>query len=132
MKNEKRRMKNAEVLEGLGCEILRLPSQNGRPDVGALLEELGRRRMTNVLVEGGAALLGSFLDAGAIDEVHVFIAPRLIGGVEAKGPIGGLGVATLAEALTFSEWASERVGENLLLHGWRRMKNEEPRTENRE
>ena len=47
---------------------------------GSCLDELGRRRMTNVLVEGGSQLLGSLFDAGEIDEVHVFIAPKLIGG----------------------------------------------------
>ena len=44
---------------------------------------MGRRHWTNVLVEGGSAVLGSFFDAGAIDEVHVFVAPRLIGGSSA-------------------------------------------------
>ena len=66
----------------------------GRPSA-ALLDELGRRRMTNVLVEGGSAVLGSFLDARLIDEVHVFIAPRLVGGGR-RDPgrrIGGHGVA---------------------------------------
>jgi diaminohydroxyphosphoribosylaminopyrimidine deaminase / 5-amino-6-(5-phosphoribosylamino)uracil reductase len=41
-----------------------------------LLDELGRRRMTNLLVEGGAQVLGSLFDAELIDEVHVFVSPR--------------------------------------------------------
>ncbi len=85
------------ALEALGCEVL--PLGSNPPGVAALLAELGRRRMTNVLVEGGSALLGSFLDAGAIDEVHVFIAPRLAGGKEAITSIGGRGVESIGQAL---------------------------------
>src|SRR5262249_25729599 len=63
---EKRR-----ALTAAGCEVLALPGRDGKTDVVALLQELGRqRRFTNLLVEGGAAVLGTFLDAGLIDEVH--------------------------------------------------------------
>jgi diaminohydroxyphosphoribosylaminopyrimidine deaminase/5-amino-6-(5-phosphoribosylamino)uracil reductase len=131
MPSAPREAPSAEALKELGCEVLYLPSLNDLPDVRALLAELGRRRMTNILVEGGAAVLGSFLDAGAIDEIHVFLAPRLIGGIAAKSPIGGLGVSTLGEALTFSDWTSQRVGEDLLLHGRRAVDTGEPRINNR-
>ena len=98
----------------LGCEIHSLP------DVGALLDEMGRRRMTNVLVEGGAEVLGSFLDAGAIDEVHVFVAPRLAGGASAKTAIGGTGVERIAEAFLLSPARIELIGDDVYLHGRRR------------
>jgi diaminohydroxyphosphoribosylaminopyrimidine deaminase/5-amino-6-(5-phosphoribosylamino)uracil reductase len=77
-----------------GVEVLPLP---GRPDVTALLAELGRRRFTNVLVEGGAALAGSFLDAALVDEVHAFVAPLLVGGPHAA--VGGAGFATIGESV---------------------------------
>src|SRR5262249_13034443 len=89
-------------LEESGCEVLTLPEQDNRPAVGALLDELGRRRMTNVLVEGGGGVLGSFRDAGEIDEVYVFIAPKLAGGAAARTPIAGLGSETIAGALTLT------------------------------
>jgi diaminohydroxyphosphoribosylaminopyrimidine deaminase / 5-amino-6-(5-phosphoribosylamino)uracil reductase len=101
-------------------EILRLPAEGGRPSVAALLAELGRRRMTNVLIEGGAEVLGSFRDAGAIDEVHVFIAPLLVGGIDAKGPVGGQGLDRLADAARLDEWQMERIGDDLYWHGWGR------------
>jgi diaminohydroxyphosphoribosylaminopyrimidine deaminase/5-amino-6-(5-phosphoribosylamino)uracil reductase len=109
----------AAGLEGRGCEILRLPSANGRPSITALLAELGRRRFTNLLVEGGSAVLGGFLDAGAIDEAHVFVAPRLAGGADARTPIGGRGVEKIADALTFPEWRVETIDGDVLLHAWR-------------
>jgi diaminohydroxyphosphoribosylaminopyrimidine deaminase / 5-amino-6-(5-phosphoribosylamino)uracil reductase len=108
------------ALRQLGCEVLPLETASGQPSVPALLNELGKRRFTNVLIEGGMHVLGSFLDAGAIDEVHVFIAPRLFGGATAKTPIGGLGVDRLADALTLTDWKMERIDDNGYFHGWRR------------
>ena len=83
----------------------------------ALLDELGRRRFTNVLVEGGGRLLGSLLDARQIDEVHVFIAPKLVGGSEAPGPLGGHGVAELSAALALGPLTLEPLGDDIYLHG---------------
>jgi diaminohydroxyphosphoribosylaminopyrimidine deaminase/5-amino-6-(5-phosphoribosylamino)uracil reductase len=107
------------ALQGSGCQVVALPAAAGLPLVTGLLDELGRRRMTNILVEGGAGVLGSFLDAAAIDEVHVFIAPRLAGGAEAKTPIAGRGVEGIADALNLVEYRIEWVGEDVYVHGWR-------------
>jgi diaminohydroxyphosphoribosylaminopyrimidine deaminase/5-amino-6-(5-phosphoribosylamino)uracil reductase len=101
----------ASQLSALGCEVMSLP------DVPALLDEMGRRRMTNVLVEGGAAVLGNFLDAGEIDEVHVFIAPRLVGGAGAKPPTAGVGVEKVADALALENWRVETIDGDVYLRG---------------
>jgi diaminohydroxyphosphoribosylaminopyrimidine deaminase/5-amino-6-(5-phosphoribosylamino)uracil reductase len=85
--------------------------------INDLLTELGHRRMTNVLVEGGGELLGSLFDAGAIDEVHVFIAPKIIGGQSAKSPIGGAGVDQIASALNLADLEKRHVGDDIYLHG---------------
>jgi diaminohydroxyphosphoribosylaminopyrimidine deaminase/5-amino-6-(5-phosphoribosylamino)uracil reductase len=106
-------------LQESGCEVLALPEQDNRPAVGALLEELGRRRMTNVLVEGGGGVLGSFRDAGEIDEVYVFVAPKLTGGAAARTPVAGLGSETIAGALTLTEWHVETIDGDVSIHGWR-------------
>jgi diaminohydroxyphosphoribosylaminopyrimidine deaminase/5-amino-6-(5-phosphoribosylamino)uracil reductase len=85
--------------------------------LSAVLDDLGRRRFTHVLVEGGAGLLGSFLDAGAVDEFHVFIAPKLIGGA-GPSPVGGVGVERMTETLRLVELTSEPSGEDVYLHGY--------------
>jgi len=100
-----------------GCEVLVCDGDTQSARLESLLAELGRRRMTNVLVEGGAAVLGSFLDAGQIDEVHVFIAPKLIGGSEAPGPIAGSGLAELASALTIEDLRFEMLDGDMYLQG---------------
>jgi len=66
-------------LRAAGCEVLELPGDPGRPELAKLLDELGRRRWTNLLVEGGAAVLGRFFDRDLVDEIHLFIGPKLVG-----------------------------------------------------
>lgn len=110
----------AAALRACGCEVLTSPAVGGRVNVAALLTELGRRRFTNVLVEGGGGALGAFLDAGAIDEVHVYIAPLLAGGAAARTPIAGVGVEKIADALRLAEMRVEAVEGDVVLHGWRR------------
>ncbi len=94
------------ALVALGCDVIRFPGSGPVP-VGPLLAELGRRGATNVLVEGGGTVLGSFLDAGAVDAVDAFIAPILEGGSAGPGPARGGGVRLMAEAprLGDLEWA---------------------------
>lgn len=104
-------------LANAGCEVLVCGGETPATRLESLLDELGRRRLTNVLVEGGAALLGSFLDAGQIDEVHVFISPRLLGGVEAPGPVAGTGLPRLASALAIEDMEVERLEGDAYLHG---------------
>jgi diaminohydroxyphosphoribosylaminopyrimidine deaminase/5-amino-6-(5-phosphoribosylamino)uracil reductase len=88
-----------------------------RDSLSAILDDLGRRRFTNILVEGGAGLLGAFLDAGMVDEYHVFVAPRLVGGRDALAPVGGVGIERMADALRLVEFTRERSGEDVYLHG---------------
>lgn len=102
-------------LEAAGCECVALPGSSTRESIGFLLEELGRRRFTNLLVEGGSEVLGSFFDAGAVDEVMAFVAPKIIGGRQAPGPVGGQGAAILAQCLRLRGSTVERIGEDVLI-----------------
>jgi diaminohydroxyphosphoribosylaminopyrimidine deaminase/5-amino-6-(5-phosphoribosylamino)uracil reductase len=105
-------------LREAGCEVLELPGVGDRPSVRALFAELGRRRMTNLLVEGGAELLGSMCDERLIDEVHIFVAPKLIGGAKARTPIGGAGAPDMGHVWPLARWTHEAVGADVYLHGW--------------
>ncbi|MBI3822158.1 MAG: bifunctional diaminohydroxyphosphoribosylaminopyrimidine deaminase/5-amino-6-(5-phosphoribosylamino)uracil reductase RibD [Planctomycetes bacterium] len=102
--------REAATLSAAGCEVLVLPPDDaGRPDIMKLLDELGRRRWTNLLVEGGSAVLGRFFDCDTVDEAHVFVAPKLIGAVDAKSPVAGRGVETIADS---ARWITDTI-ENL-------------------
>ncbi len=106
------RRRKAEVawLRAAGCEVIGLRALAGRIDLRALLDELGRREMTNVMVEGGGEVLGSFFDAGFADEAMVFIAPKLIGGRGAAGPLRGDGITSMAQAGELQGFQRRRLG----------------------
>jgi diaminohydroxyphosphoribosylaminopyrimidine deaminase/5-amino-6-(5-phosphoribosylamino)uracil reductase len=99
----------AEALRAAGAEVL------AAGDLAAALGELGRRGITSLLLEGGPTLAGSFVDAGEVDELRLFIAPVLIGGAEASTIAAGLG----AERVEFAERAlamtTEPSGEDVLI-----------------
>jgi diaminohydroxyphosphoribosylaminopyrimidine deaminase/5-amino-6-(5-phosphoribosylamino)uracil reductase len=107
-----------ERLAALGCEVVSLPeSKPGLIDVGHLLDTLGRRGLTNILIEGGSRVLGSFFDAGQVDEVDVYLAPIIEGGSHDFTPARGLGVATIAEALRLEAMTVSRVESDVRIQG---------------
>lgn len=106
------------VLEALGIEILALPVLDGRVDPRALVQELARRSIMSLLVEGGAEVAASLLDARLVDRVEFLIAPRLIGGRGAPGPVGGPGRRRMADALPVARPRLRRLGEDWLISGY--------------
>ena len=105
-------------LNDAGGEVLILKEQDGRVDLRLLLDHLGQREVTSVLVEGGSAVLGSFFDERLVDKVYAFIAPVIIGGIEAKTAVGGKGVARMAEAIRLEQIRTENLGNDLLMTGY--------------
>jgi diaminohydroxyphosphoribosylaminopyrimidine deaminase / 5-amino-6-(5-phosphoribosylamino)uracil reductase len=99
-----------------GAEVIGLDAAKY---LDAVLADLGRRRITNVLIEGGAGLLGSAFDADVIDEFHVFIAPKVLGGT---GPsaVGGVGATGMGAALSLEGVTFEPSGEDVCIHGFAR------------
>lgn len=87
-------------LSARGVEVWRLPSDaQGRVSLTALLDEIGRRGMLTLLVEGGSELLGAFFCERLVDRVWAFVAPLIIGGRDAPGPVGGTGIEQLSQAI---------------------------------
>ena len=103
-----------------GVEVVR-DSANGR-DLAMILDELGKREIQSVLVEGGANVAGKFLDAGLVNKVSFFIAPKIIGGVDAPTAIGGRGVEKLAEGLELQEVKVTQRGQDVEFTGYPRRK----------
>lgn len=98
------------ALAARGVEVWVLPSdEQGRVSLPALLTSIGRQGMTTLLVEGGSELLGAFFAARLVDRVWVFIAPIIIGGRDAPGPVGGLGCATLGQAARLDQFHLEFI-----------------------
>jgi diaminohydroxyphosphoribosylaminopyrimidine deaminase/5-amino-6-(5-phosphoribosylamino)uracil reductase len=74
--------------------------------------------VTSVLLEGGAELTASMLAAGLVDKAIVFIAPKLVGGRAAPGPVGGVGIERMADALPVREVSVRRFGADFALIGY--------------
>ncbi|PQO43696.1 bifunctional diaminohydroxyphosphoribosylaminopyrimidine deaminase/5-amino-6-(5-phosphoribosylamino)uracil reductase RibD [Blastopirellula marina] len=116
--NQDADQQRCDALRDAGCEVLVCGGDDHAARLDSLLVELGKRRMTNLLVEGGAGLLGQLLELGQIDEVLAFVAPKLIGGSGAPSPIGGLGGADMMTALQLTDVSVETLGDNVLVHGF--------------
>ncbi len=102
-------------LQNCGIEIWRGKDRDKGAMIRELMMELGRRQMTNVLVEGGGKLLGVFLAEGLIDETHVYIASKLLGGERAPTPIGGPGILKLADALQLQSQPPQLLDGDILI-----------------
>ena len=101
-----------------GAEIEPVPAHDGSVDLPRLLDALAGRGVTSILVEGGGALLGSLFDGGLIDKYVAFVAPTIIGGTSAPGPIGGDGVERIADALRLQRVTVEQLGRDVLVAGY--------------
>ena len=100
-----------------GVEVYHCAGVNHEERFGSLLDEMGRRGMTNILVEGGSQLLGTMFDMRLVDEVHVFIAPKLAGGAAAPGPVGGVGIERMSTALKLADITIEELDGDVYVHG---------------
>ncbi|MDE0423687.1 MAG: bifunctional diaminohydroxyphosphoribosylaminopyrimidine deaminase/5-amino-6-(5-phosphoribosylamino)uracil reductase RibD [Candidatus Poribacteria bacterium] len=89
--------KNIGALEKVGAEVIIVPEEKGKVCFERLMEILGAREITSVLVEGGGEVNASAIATGVVDKMMCFIAPKLIGGRDAPGPIGGEGLASLKD-----------------------------------
>jgi diaminohydroxyphosphoribosylaminopyrimidine deaminase/5-amino-6-(5-phosphoribosylamino)uracil reductase len=107
-----------EAFAGVGAEILELPAGEGLVDLEGLLEALGERKITSVLVEGGGILFGSLFDRGLVDKVIAFIAPIIIGGAEARTAVAGSGVDKVADSFRLERMRVERFGDDLAVSGY--------------
>jgi len=108
------------ALEAAGAEVLVLGDGPDAVDLAALAHALASRKdrpVTNLLVEGGARMHAAFLEAGLADRVSIFIAPKILGGATAPGPVAGAGRDRVAEALRAARLTSRQVGEDILLEG---------------
>ena len=111
----------ADGLLQRGGSVLRVPEAGGHLDLGAVLDALGSgahlgRPIQSVLVEPGPGLAPAFLRSDLADRLFAFVAPKLAGA--GVGIAGALGIARMADALTFAESTWETVGPDVLLRGF--------------
>ena len=110
---------NVNTLERADAEVIAVPDAHNKVCFKSLMEILGKREITSVLIEGGSQINASALAAGIVDKVMCFIAPKLIGGQHAPGPIGGVGIQSLTEAVNLQRMRVTPIPEHdILIEGY--------------
>ncbi|MBV9849115.1 MAG: bifunctional diaminohydroxyphosphoribosylaminopyrimidine deaminase/5-amino-6-(5-phosphoribosylamino)uracil reductase RibD [Armatimonadetes bacterium] len=114
-----------EALAAHGCRVLvcesDLPGSDdigggGRVDLADLMRRLGTQDdIIGVLVESGGGLAAGLLATGLVDRWLAFVAPKIVCGRDAPGPVGGVGFARMADALPVREWRTRRCGPDLVI-----------------
>jgi diaminohydroxyphosphoribosylaminopyrimidine deaminase/5-amino-6-(5-phosphoribosylamino)uracil reductase len=107
------------VLKAHSAEVLRSPSRDGRVDLSAVLEQLGRRGVASVLVEGGPTLLGDAVERGLVDRFVFYIAPKLLGS-GGPGAVAALVAPTIADARDLRVGSVRHVGADLRIEAYPR------------
>jgi diaminohydroxyphosphoribosylaminopyrimidine deaminase/5-amino-6-(5-phosphoribosylamino)uracil reductase len=104
------------ALESAGCEVLKVRARDGKPSLRDLMKRLGKRQITNLLVEGGQQVLGSFFRENLVDKVMVYQAPKIIG--EGKSPVGETGWKLMSQASELQDVSTRRLGDDILVEGF--------------
>ncbi len=108
----------ASAARATGADVFEAGADSdGRVDLQQLLAELGARGVASALVEGGSTLHGALFDAGLVDKVVAFVAPLIIGGAGAPGPVAGQGAEFLANALRLDSVEHTELDGDLMLTG---------------
>ncbi len=111
-----------DALAAAGVEVIAAPGRDRSSRLSAALDELSRREIQDLLLEGGPTLAGALFDAGEIDAIKLFVAPLVVGAAEARAVLEGQGARRIAEGVRPLATDYEPIGEDLLitsrLHEW--------------
>lgn len=115
---EKSSNKKTKELLNLGAKVLIIKDKNGKVDLDELMIKLGEENIDSILLEGGATLNYSALEAGIVDKVMIYISPKIIGGVNAKTPVEGEGIKLLKDAFYIKNIVPKIIDKDILLEGY--------------
>jgi diaminohydroxyphosphoribosylaminopyrimidine deaminase/5-amino-6-(5-phosphoribosylamino)uracil reductase len=109
-------LERQDLLRQKGASLIAYPG--GRLDLAWLMKELHASGITSVLVEGGSSLNSSCLEAGIVDKVIFYIAPKIIGGKDSFPAVGGRSFRKLRDAFRVTETVFRRAGDDLVVEGY--------------
>ena len=105
--------KKKQALEDKGALVLLCRERDGHLDLRDLMAQLGERKIDSILLEGGSTLNDAAVRQGIVKEVIAYIAPKIIGGKDAKTPVDGTGFQKLGDAVPLTDMRCENIGEDL-------------------
>lgn len=105
------------ILNSLGVETVECLETENHVDIKDMLSKLGQMGIDSILLEGGGTVNEAFIKAGCVDEVMFFIAPKIIGGANAKTPVEGLGIDNMSDAVQLTDVTMEMIDNDILVKG---------------
>lgn len=105
-------------LEAAGAQVIAAAVKNGRIDLSALMEPLGRMEIGSLLIEGGGRVIGSALAAGIVDKLCLFYAPKLLGGDDGVPMCRGTGPERMQDGIAVHDLEVFRFDGDVMLQGY--------------
>lgn len=108
-------LKKIEAIKRKGAEIIITNNKNGKVDINNAMEILGDMKIDSILLEGGGELAFSALEAGVVDKVVSFIAPKIIGGNDSKTPVEGKGFEYIKDAIELENLSCKCINKDIMV-----------------
>lgn len=105
-------------LEDYGAKIIMTKSKDGKVDLEELWKELGFLGMDSILIEAGEQLSAALLEAKLVNKIRAYIAPKIIGGTNAKSPIGGYGASSMSEVINLKSMNVTHIENDFVVEGY--------------
>ena len=104
-------------LQKIGVEVLLVKYRKKKVDLPLLMDALGKMKITSIMIEGGSEISGNALKEKLIDKLIYFLAPKIIGGKNAPGPVGGQGISRIEDFIEVKEISIEKLGNDFVIEG---------------
>lgn len=102
-------------LENFGCTVMNIPEKDGHINLSTLTENIGGMKIDSILLEGGGELNWSMLNAGLVNKVQAYIAPKIFGGNGAKSAVSGMGVPAPSDAFLLYDTKIKHFGDDIMI-----------------
>lgn len=112
-----RKQEKIRKLKEAGIQLIGTEGAHG-VNLVELMKKLGEQNIDSILLEGGGTLNVSALEDGIVNKVYAYIAGKLIGGMDARSPVEGMGIDRMADAITLKDMEIERLGDDFCIVGY--------------
>lgn len=112
-----RKQEKIRRLKEAGIQIIGTEGAHG-VNLMELMKKLGGQNIDSILLEGGGTLNASALEDGIVNKVYAYIAGKLIGGMDARSPVEGMGIDRMADAITLQNVEIEKLGDDFCIVGY--------------
>ena len=112
-----RKQEKIRRLKEAGIQIIGTEGAHG-VNLVELMKKLGGQNIDSILLEGGGTLNASALEDGIVNKVYAYIAGKLIGGMDARSPVEGMGIDRMADAITLQNVEIEKLGDDFCIVGY--------------